>query len=203
MTTGKPGTVLYTPIYAPSGQRPATRAARARLLLGFLSTSYRYNLLLRALSGTIPGGTAFSLSDGATRLLAQGAPRRAIRTRIAVAGRDLDAGGGHPRAGSLAANHDPARRRTADLMIASLGVQAKRRERYAQELVARRLAEREVAERALAQAEERFRTAFAEAPIGMALTSLEGRFLQVNKALVADHRLRRARSCSRWRSPAS
>jgi diguanylate cyclase (GGDEF)-like protein/PAS domain S-box-containing protein len=184
MTTGKPGTVLYTPIYGPAGRRPVTGALRARLLLGFLSTSYRYNLLLRVLSATIPGGTAFSLSDGATRLLAQGAPRRPIHTRIAIAGRTWTLAVGTPApdlslpitillAGGL-----------LTLMIASLGIQAKRRERYAQELVARRLAEREVAERALAQAEERFRTAFAEAPIGMALTSLEGRFLQVNKALV-------------------
>jgi len=39
------------------------------------------------------------------------------------------------------------------------------------------------AERALADAEARFRTAFEEAPIGMAIASIDGRFLQVNRAL--------------------
>lgn len=39
------------------------------------------------------------------------------------------------------------------------------------------------ARRALQSAEERFRTAFAEAPIGMALLDLEGRYLEVNAAL--------------------
>jgi diguanylate cyclase (GGDEF)-like protein/PAS domain S-box-containing protein len=41
------------------------------------------------------------------------------------------------------------------------------------------------AERAKADAEARFRTAFEEAPIGMAITSIDGRFLQVNHALCA------------------
>ena len=39
------------------------------------------------------------------------------------------------------------------------------------------------AERAQADAEARFRTAFEEAPIGMAIAALDGRFLQVNRAL--------------------
>ena len=41
------------------------------------------------------------------------------------------------------------------------------------------------AERAQADAEARFRTAFEEAPIGMAIATLDGRFLQVNRALSA------------------
>jgi diguanylate cyclase (GGDEF)-like protein/PAS domain S-box-containing protein len=36
---------------------------------------------------------------------------------------------------------------------------------------------------ALREAEERFRTAFEEAPVGMALASLDGRLLQVNRAM--------------------
>jgi diguanylate cyclase (GGDEF)-like protein/PAS domain S-box-containing protein len=42
---------------------------------------------------------------------------------------------------------------------------------------------RKRAERAVQEAEERFRGAFAEAPIGMALIDLGGRFEQVNRAL--------------------
>ena len=41
------------------------------------------------------------------------------------------------------------------------------------------------AERAQADAEARFRTAFEEAPIGMAIATVDGRFLQVNRALCA------------------
>jgi diguanylate cyclase (GGDEF)-like protein/PAS domain S-box-containing protein len=41
------------------------------------------------------------------------------------------------------------------------------------------------AERAQADAEARFRTAFEDAPIGMAIASIDGRFLQVNHALCA------------------
>jgi diguanylate cyclase (GGDEF)-like protein/PAS domain S-box-containing protein len=69
------------------------------------------------------------------------------------------------------------------LLLGGLGLRATRRERHARALVERRLHEREAAERARATAEKRFRTAFAQAPIGMALIELSGRFLQVNKAL--------------------
>ena len=47
----------------------------------------------------------------------------------------------------------------------------------------RDVAERMQSQAALAEAEERFRSAFEEAPIGMALTSPDFRFLRVNRAL--------------------
>jgi diguanylate cyclase (GGDEF)-like protein/PAS domain S-box-containing protein len=72
---------------------------------------------------------------------------------------------------------------TLTLLLGGLGLRATRRERHARALVERRLHEREAAEQARATAEKRFRTAFAEAPIGIALIELSGRFLQVNKAL--------------------
>jgi diguanylate cyclase (GGDEF)-like protein/PAS domain S-box-containing protein len=183
MSSDRSGTVLYTPIYRPAGRASRTPAQRARALLGFVSTGYRYDLLLRALQRTIPSGTTFSLSDAGTRLLAQGDPQQSIRTRIAVAGRSWTLAVQTPSPDLSLPTTILLVGGLLTLLVGTLGVQAKRRERYAQELVARRLAEREVAERALAQAEERFRTAFAEAPIGMALISLEGRFLQVNNAL--------------------
>lgn len=52
------------------------------------------------------------------------------------------------------------------------------------ERVAAEAALRESVER-IAAAEQRFRTAFEAAPIGMALSDLEGRFIQVNDALCA------------------
>jgi diguanylate cyclase (GGDEF)-like protein/PAS domain S-box-containing protein len=179
---GQPGTVLYTPIYSVTPQ-PSTRAGRLRALVGLVSTSYRYDLLLRALRRTAPSGTAFSLSDGPTRLLSQGHQRERAHTPIAVAGRVWTLAVGSPTPNLALPITIGLAGGLLTLLVGTIGVQAKRREHYAEELVARRLAEREVAERALARAEARFRTAFAEAPIGMALTSLEGRFLQVNKAL--------------------
>jgi diguanylate cyclase (GGDEF)-like protein/PAS domain S-box-containing protein len=45
------------------------------------------------------------------------------------------------------------------------------------------ITERRRSEDALLEAEERFRSAFDEAPIGMAIRTIEGRFLRVNRAL--------------------
>ena len=49
---------------------------------------------------------------------------------------------------------------------------------------ARDLTDRRHAEAELREAQERFRSAFEHAPIGMALTSVEGRLFRVNRALV-------------------
>ena len=45
------------------------------------------------------------------------------------------------------------------------------------------ITERRRSEDALREAEDRFRSAFEEAPIGMAMTAVDGRFLRVNRAL--------------------
>jgi diguanylate cyclase (GGDEF)-like protein/PAS domain S-box-containing protein len=47
----------------------------------------------------------------------------------------------------------------------------------------RDIGERVRARRELMEAEERFRSAFEDAPIGMAMTDIDGRFLRVNRAL--------------------
>ncbi len=177
------GTVLYAPIYRPSPVPPRTPAQRLRSLRGFASIGYSYDLLGPALLRTIPAGTAFSLKDGSVRLLAQGSPRHAISSRIAVAGRSWTLAVGEPSPDLSLPVTILLVGLLGTLLVGTFGVQAGRRERYAQALVARRLAEREQAEQALARAEERLRTAFAEAPIGMAVVSPEIRFLQVNRAL--------------------
>ena len=50
-------------------------------------------------------------------------------------------------------------------------------------VVAEDITERRPAESKMRESEERFRTAFEHAPLGMCLTGLDGRFLQVNSAL--------------------
>jgi diguanylate cyclase (GGDEF)-like protein/PAS domain S-box-containing protein len=162
---------------------PVLSAQPSITLLGFLSTSYRYGSLLRALQRTLPADASFSVSDGSTVLLADGRPQNAAQSTIALAGRRWTLAVGTPPAALALPLTILGAGALVTLLVGALGVQARRREHYAQAMVTRRLAEREVAGRALAEAEERFRTAFAEAPIGMALVSLEGRFLQVNRAL--------------------
>ncbi|HWX43952.1 MAG TPA: EAL domain-containing protein [Solirubrobacteraceae bacterium] len=188
MSSGVPGTVFYVPIYrpsfpGPSSHAPQTPAQRLAHLLGFASVGYSYELLGPALRRAIPAGTAFSLADGHLPLLAQGTPHHPLRSPIAVAGRSWTLAVGEPAPDLSLPITILLVGALLTLLVATLGVQARRRERYAQALVARRLAEREHAEQALARAEERLRTAFAEAPIGMAVLSPEGRFLQVNRAL--------------------
>jgi diguanylate cyclase (GGDEF)-like protein/PAS domain S-box-containing protein len=80
------------------------------------------------------------------------------------------------------------------LLVGTLGVRASRRERHARALLADEHAEQRLAAQALARADERFRAAFVEAPIGMAIISREGRILQANRALsqitgYAEHQL--------------
>src|SRR4029077_6647138 len=47
----------------------------------------------------------------------------------------------------------------------------------------RDISERKRIERALQESEERFRLTIDEAPVGMALVALDGRFVRVNRAL--------------------
>jgi diguanylate cyclase (GGDEF)-like protein/PAS domain S-box-containing protein len=183
MNSGRPGTVLYVPIYRPLTPAPRTPAQRLGALRGFASIGYSYDLLGPALQRAVPSATAFSLADGRMRLIAQGAPRDPASSQISVAGRRWTLTVGEPSPDLTLPETILLLGALLALLVGTLGLQAQRRERYAQALVARRLSEREQAEQALARAEERLRTAFAEAPIGMAVVSPEARFLQVNRAL--------------------
>jgi len=183
MNSGRPGTVLYVPVYRPSSPTPRAPEQRLRDLRGFASIGYSYDLLGPALRRTIPAGTAFALTDSGVRLLAAGSLQHPTRLRIGVAGRSWTLAVGEPSPDLSLPGTILLVGALLTLLVATFGVQARRRERYAQALVARRLAERKQAEQALARAEERLSTAFAEAPIGMAVASLDGGFLQVNRAL--------------------
>ena len=151
MSSGGAGTVLYVPIYDPRPTPPPAERAHGPLR-GFASIGYSYALLRPALVRAAPPGTAFALREGSVTLLAAGSLEHPAASRIAVAGRTWTLAVGEPspdRSLPLAIVLVGA---MLTLMVGTLGVQARRRERYAQALVARRLAERDRAERALEQA---------------------------------------------------
>ncbi|MGH2854097.1 MAG: CHASE domain-containing protein, partial [Solirubrobacteraceae bacterium] len=152
MSSNRPGTALYVPIYRPSSPAPLTPAQRLHALRGFASIGYSYDLLAPSLRRAIPAGTAFSLADGRVLLLAQGALRHPVSSPIAVAGRTWTLTVGEPSPDLSLPVTILLVGLLGTLLVATFGVQASRRERYAQALVARRLAEREHAEQALARA---------------------------------------------------
>ena len=175
-------TALYVPVYR-SGRDLHTSAQRLAALRGFVASGYRYGVLERALLGTLPPGTAFSLSDSHAKLLSVGAITAPDVAKIAVAGRVWTLAVGAPSADRSLLLTTLLVGLVATILGGALSVQLARRERYALDMVDKRISEREVAERGRAQAEERFRTTFAQAPIGMAVADLDGSFLQVNRAL--------------------
>jgi diguanylate cyclase (GGDEF)-like protein len=151
MSSGRLGTVLYVPVYRPSSPM-RTPTQRLGALRGFASIGYSYALLRPALLRTIPPGTTFSLKQGGVQLMAKGSPVNATDSRIAVAGSIWTLAVGEPSTALSLPAAILLVGAMLTLMVGTLGVQARRRERYAEALVARRLAERDQAERALEQA---------------------------------------------------
>ncbi|HEY1690138.1 MAG TPA: EAL domain-containing protein [Solirubrobacteraceae bacterium] len=179
---GGPATEIYMPVYR-HGTPTRTSPQRLSALLGFIATRYRYARLMPGLRDLIPAGVPFTLREGSKTLLAHESPRRPEIASIPVAGRSWTLAVGTPPTNLAAMLYTLGAGAALTLLLAGLGLTAARRQRLALELVQQRIAERQLAESALASAEERFKTAFSEAPIGMALISLEGRLMQVNRAL--------------------
>jgi diguanylate cyclase (GGDEF)-like protein len=151
MNRGGAGTVLYVPIYNPLPTLPPAEGAHGPLR-GFASIGYSYALLRPALVRAIPPGTAFALREGSVTLLAAGSLEHPASSRIAVAGRTWTLAVAEPSPDLSLPLAIVLVGAMLTLMVGILGVQGRRRERYAQALVARRLAERDQAERALEQA---------------------------------------------------
>ncbi len=183
LASGLAGTALFVPIYRSGAHEPSARQGRLAPLRGFVTTGYRYDLLRSALRAKVPAQTAFALDEGQTQLLGQGSPHDPQLTRISLANRSWTLAVGEPSPDLSLLTWILLLGGLLTLLLGLLSLHVTRRERFALEMVDRRISERQTAERKLATAEERFRTAFAEAPIGMALTSLQERFIQVNRAL--------------------
>jgi diguanylate cyclase (GGDEF)-like protein len=170
------GTVLYVPIYNPLPTPPPASSPPPSVppgtpppgtpppgvpspaegthspLRGFASIGYSYALLRPALVRAIPPGTAFALREGSVTLLAAGSLEHPDTSHIAVAGRTWTLAVAEPSPDNSLPLAIVLVGAMLTLMVGTLGVQGRRRERYAEALVARRLAERDQAERALEQA---------------------------------------------------
>jgi diguanylate cyclase (GGDEF)-like protein/PAS domain S-box-containing protein len=175
-------TAIYAPVYR-AGMPVSTPVQRLSALRGFVTTGYHYSQLGPLVGERLPAGTAFSLRDGAVPIAARGQLSQLLRTVVPVAGRDWTLSVGAPGLDLSLVLDAGLAGGLLTLLLCWVSVEAYRRERLALRLLERRGDERRSAESALATAEERFRTAFSEAPIGIALISPNGRHLQVNRAL--------------------
>ena len=140
------------PLLPQPGSPPSAAQSMHGPLRGFASIGYSYALLRPLLARALPPGTGFALREGDVTLLAAGSLRGPATSRIAVAGRTWTLAVAEPspdRSLPLAILLVGA---MLTVLVGTLGAQSRRRERYAEALVARRLAERDRAERALEHA---------------------------------------------------
>lgn len=175
-------TAIYAPVYR-AGAPLSTPVLRLAALRGFVTTGYHYSQLEPLIAERLPPGAAFSLRDGDVPIAARGRISQPLRTIVPVAGRDWTLTLGAPALDLSLVLDAALAGGLLTLLFCWISIEAYRRERLALRLLDQRGAERQSAESALATAEERFRTAFSEAPIGIALISPDGRHLQVNRAL--------------------
>lgn len=140
-------------------------------------------MLLPQLRDLVRTNIPFALREDSRTLVSNGSPRHPELEALAIAGRTWTLAVGTPPLDLAPMLYTLGVGAALTLLIAGLGLTASRRERVALDLVQQRIAERKLAERARATAEQRFKTAFSEAPIGMALISPDGKLMQVNKAL--------------------
>jgi diguanylate cyclase (GGDEF)-like protein len=141
---GPPG-----PPAIPPGAVARTAVSAYGPLRGFASIGYSYALLGPALKRAAPAGAAFALREGTATLLAAGTPQQPAISRIAVAGRVWTLAVGQPAPDLSLPLAIVLVGTMLTLLVGTLSLQARRRERYAQALVQRRLAERDEAEQAL------------------------------------------------------
>jgi diguanylate cyclase (GGDEF)-like protein/PAS domain S-box-containing protein len=185
---GRPGLLVFLPIYA-SGQEPKTVAARRAGLAQVAAASFEAKTLGDGVLDLQRPGTELQLIDGERVIYGpRGKLEGAVEQRVAAAGRDwrvllassIESSTALPATilgGGLAVS----------FLVGALLLMLGRRESAAHALSGRRLVQRLEAEQARRAAEQRFRRAFDDSGVGMALIGVEGKradhLLDVNDAL--------------------
>ena len=158
----------------PAGWRPAR----------FVTGLVRMRDVEARVRASLAGRGRFALFEGRARLGGDpGSMREPLARRVQIAGRTWTLLVGRPRPNLLRTLGVVVVGLLLALLAGLMGRRATRRQLAAEsdrDAVLER--SRHLAETAK-EAEERFRTAFEEAPIGIAITGLDGRFQRVNRAL--------------------
>jgi len=185
---GRPGLLVFLPIYQ-SGPDPGTVAARRAGLAKVAAAAFEAKTLGDDVLDLQRPGTELQLVDGERVIYgSQGKLDGAVEQRVVTAGREWRVLLASPIESSTAL---PATilggGLTVSLLVGALLLMLGRRESAAQALSGRRLVQRLEAEQARGVAEQRFRRAFDDSGVGMALVGVEGkrtdRLLDVNDAL--------------------
>jgi diguanylate cyclase (GGDEF)-like protein/PAS domain S-box-containing protein len=186
--SGRRGVLVFLPIYA-SGARTGTVTDRRVAIKGLAAIVFDAAQLGDAvLAGRVSGTRIRIVADDDLLFGPAGELDDPVTQQVTAAGRTwtLEVETPVVQSGALTATVLGAGLALSTL-VALLLLGFERRERYAKALSDRRLAERERAEGARHTAEERFRRAFEDSGVGMALIGVAGeetdRFLEVNAAL--------------------
>jgi PAS domain S-box-containing protein len=184
------GLLLYMPLYAKAAP-PATVAERPAACLGWVYAQVFPDTLLQAVLGPVGGVLQLHFFEAGQltreRLLyasqptpTAGLPAFERVTELEIAGQPFQLGWRRgpkfPVMEKSSGVWAAASFALATVLLAGLVLNLQATSRRANAIAAERTA-------ALVASEERFRSAFEDAGIGMALVSLEGRFLRVNRAL--------------------
>ena len=185
---GRPGLLVFLPIYQ-DGPDPGTVPARRASLSNVAAATFEAKTLGDDVLDLQRPGTELQLIDGERVIYGpRGKLDGAVEQRVSAAGRDLRVllASSIESSTALPATILGAGL-TVSLLVGALLLMLGRRESAAQALSGRRLVERLEAEQARGVAEQRFRRAFADSGVGMALVGVEGRradrLLDVNDAL--------------------
>ena len=186
--SGRLGLLVFLPIY--TNDVPTTTLAERRAAIkGLAAIVFDADQLGDAVRDSRQSGTQIRILDGEDVVYGPaGELEDTVTEPVEAAGRMWSLQVQTPVSGSLtltATVLGSGLVLTGLVTLLLLGFE--RRERYAQALSDRRLAERERAEGARRAAEERFRRAFEDSGVGLALIGVSGgeagRFLEVNQAL--------------------
>ena len=183
--------ILYVPTYDGLGV-PAARAARDMSAVGYAVGAFRFVDVTQALRNAVPAGTGISITThGETVVQVGDIGSDPERRRLEFAGQVWDVKVAPVHTGGIGLGFVALLLGlVVTILLTLLTRKGVRAETAARELATLRERERDLAQeaRVLSEADsrsarERFRRAFEDAPVGMALSDGDGQVLDVNQAL--------------------